>query len=113
MAFLTIAGANYWVLETGATENEPETAGESRRAIDGTLRKGERWYKRTFQFTLEPLTSAAYETLQAACRAGTFLTIGGDACPAGDYDVRVTGAAYQWISGTTFKRGPSITLRQV
>lgn len=113
MAFLTIQGADYWVLEPNAEEGEPETAGESRRAIDGTLRKGERWYKRNFRFELEPLASAAFETLATATRSGLFLAVTGTAVPNGDYDVRVTRGSFVRASDTVVMRGASVALRRV
>lgn len=113
MAFLTIAGADYWVLETGADESTPEKGGQSRRAIDGTKRSGAFWHKRNFRFQLEPLSPAALEVLQAAVRAGTFLAVTGDAVPNGDYEIELDSASFERTSDTAYKRGPSITLSQV
>lgn len=113
MAFLTLAGGSYWVLDNGAEETPPEKGGQSRRAIDGTLRKGESWYKRNFRFTLEPLSAAALETLATALRAGTFIAVTGDAVPNGDYEIELDTASFIRKGDTSYERGPQITLRQV
>jgi hypothetical protein len=112
MAFLTLAGADYWVLDGGADESDPDVGGESRRAVDGTQRTGKRWYARTFRFVLMPLAPAAFETLQSAIRASTLMAVTGDAVPNGDYEVTLTSGSFIRKGDASFERGPTIVLRQ-
>lgn len=113
MPFLTINAATYWVLDGGASQPEPERIGESRRAIDGTLRSGVHVVKRSYRFTLEPMTVAAFNALDALAAAGDFVAVAGDAVVAGDYELRVSDAGYVRTSDTAFARAPTITLVQV
>ena len=70
MAFLTIAGADYDVLTSGATETY-DRHGESFRAFSGrhrTVRVGPD--KRNWNFELGPLTQAMLDTLKVAIGLG-------------------------------------------
>jgi hypothetical protein len=113
--FLSIDGNVYYVVEGGAEELEPEIVGESKRAIDGTLRSNEQDYKSNFRFTLEPMAQADYNTLKTTCRAGDWLVCGGDALGVDAdvaYQVRITGAGYT-VDDMSYRVGVQVTLRRV
>lgn len=112
--FLTIDAVPYGVLDGGAQESEPETVGESRRAIDGSLRSSEITAKGVYRFSLEPMTEANWQTLRTKIFAGDFLACGGGGIVADDYQVKLDSAGYEIVhESLTFRRGVQVTLRQV
>lgn len=109
--FLTIDGTPYAVLETGADQPEPDTIGEEKRAIDGTLRSDIQGAKRNYRFVLEPMDNAAYLVLEAKAYSGNFYACAGAAVLAANYSVRITAAGYVRVE-LTFLRAVSVALRQ-
>lgn len=115
MPFIALAGTPYDVLAPGASQAQSEAVGEAVRAIDGTLRSGVTRKKRSFRFTLEPMTQAAFETLEALERSGDFVAVTGDAmgAAAGDYELTITESGYTRKGSTSFRRAVQIALREV
>jgi hypothetical protein len=114
MPFLAINAATYWVLDGGAQQQESERIGESRRAIDGTLRSGVHVVKRSYRFQLEPMSIAAYAALDALASTGDFVAVTGDAVVAGDYELRIVDAGYViGNDAASHTRAPTIMLVQV
>lgn len=111
MAFLTINGVDYDVLEGGASAPAGEPIGEEVRAIDFSLRSSVQGEKRAYRFKLVPLTPDAFAVLEAITRAGDIVPCAGDAIEATDYRVRMENADYA-RTDLTFLRAPDISLRQ-
>ena len=57
------------------------------------------------------MTQAAYLALRSG-RHNRISAVAGDACPAGDYEIRILDAPYIWKSETEFTRAPTIALRR-
>lgn len=97
----------------GATEAEVIRVGEATRAFAGNLRSTVRSVRRSWHFTLAPMTDAALTTLRATCEAGAFVTCAGDAL-GGSYtcEVRITDAPYL-EDGAGFLRAPTLALQEV
>lgn len=109
--FLTIDAVPYDVLESGADQPEPDTIGEEKRAIDGTLRSDVQGAKRNYRFTLKPMAQADYLVLEGKAYSGNFYACGGAAVLAATYSVRITAAGYVRTE-LTFLRAVSVALRQ-
>src|SRR3954466_14563521 len=114
MDFLIIDGDVYYVLDGGANEGEPEIIGESKGAIDGTLRSDESSAKGQYRFSLEPMAEADWQTLRTKIFAGDFVDCSGEAIVAASYQLRLNDAGYTIDhDALSFRRAVQITLRQV
>jgi hypothetical protein len=123
MAFLTIGGTTYQVLDDGASENPlAHVIGHEDRAFAGNLRSTVRGEKREWgPFRLldsggDFMTEAEYQTLRSATAAGVFLTCSGDALNGASVScrVRITAAAYErQRPPAAHRRIPTVTLAEV
>jgi hypothetical protein len=77
MAFLTISGVTYPVVEGGASEQEPVRIGSVNRAFSGLIRSSVRSEKRVRTFKVIELTQAQYETLRTTVAMGQVVNVGG------------------------------------
>lgn len=114
MAFLLINGVIYEAQHDGAGENEPEYVGEMSRAFSGALRSGVRAKKRTWNFTLIPLSQADYATFLTAIGLDVALPVSGDMTGGVSVTsiVRVTASAFI-PSGSSFMRVANISIIEV
>jgi hypothetical protein len=124
MAFLTLGGTTYQVIDDGNVGENPtaHVIGQEDRAFDGTLRSTVRGEKREWgPFRLldsggDYMTEAEYQTLRAAVAGGAFLTCSGDALNGASVScrVRITTAAYErQRPPNAARRIPTVTLVEV
>lgn len=116
MAFLIIGGVTYDVLTQGAVRNAGVIVGESSRSFAGNLLSTRRTTKRQWTFTLGPLSNAQVDALDTATASGAFLTITGDAMPAGGVSCEVTLGDASYVQDTAqavgFRRFVTVTLAE-
>jgi hypothetical protein len=114
MAFLTLGGTDVEVQHTGASTAEPTYIGEAARAFDGTYRSGVRARKRSWPFSVIPLSQTDFEALEALVGLDVQLVATGDF----NNGVAVTvvarlGTVTYIPSGTDFLRVATLTLYEV
>jgi hypothetical protein len=113
MAFLTIAGTDYFVLTEGATEEDPSFGGVSPEfSYSGKMRSAFVVPRRAWRVRLKPMSRTTYESLRTAIGSGA-VTCTGDMFGgvSASYLVRVTGAELL-ADGTGFLIVPSLDLIQ-
>lgn len=114
MAFLTIAAVTYPVLIDGASENEPAFGGLLWEvAWDGTAQVTAAPERRSRQFTLQPMTEIAEQTLRNNINAG-IVVVSGDAMGgvAKNCVVRITNSDYIDNGALGFYRVPTVAVIQ-
>jgi hypothetical protein len=104
MAFLTINGVTYDVVEGGASEQEPYRVGSVTPAFSGTIRSSVRRVRRIRTFKLIEMTQVQYEALLTATAFGQRVPVGGDIITGGPVQavVTVTNAEPQMADALTW-----------
>lgn len=89
MAFLTLGGTDLEVQHQGAGSGDPTYIGEQTRAFDGSLRTGVRGKKRSWSFTLIPMTHTAANAVRTLVGNDAAVNLTGDV--VGGATIAVTG----------------------
>lgn len=113
MSMLAIAGIEFDVLQSGASEDEPFRVGTSERMFSGLLRSTVRVEKRQWSYALGPLTAARYEQLFELTKNGAQVIVSGAMMVGSPLcTVELSGADYV-PAGTGFRKIATIRIREV
>src|SRR5574337_1051327 len=88
--FLTLNGAPYDVVTTGATERAPRVIGEFVTTFAGTMRSDVRAVKRTWDVTLAPMSRSAFLALAALVGSSASVVCSGSALDGASVPCYVT-----------------------
>lgn len=113
MPFLTLGGTTYEA-QNSAAEPEVTYLGEASRAFDGSYRSGVRGGKRSWTFTMIPMSETDHLAFKSVIGYDVPLTANGDFNNGTAVTVvgRITGVSYI-PSGASFMRVMALTLLEV
>lgn len=113
--YVTIAGANYEVIEDGAEQGQSTHIGEKRRAFAGNWISSIRLDKREWKFAIyfDNAGNTSFDVLQAAVARGQIVSCGGPLIGSTiDCVVDVTSAPFIPKGVDNFRRGCLVTVSE-